>query len=58
VQLQRTILKDNTVMPGEWVGGTIILASPTQGDVGASYSIVVAFGGEEHEFTVAQVKRE
>ena len=27
--LSNTILKDNTVMPGEWIGGTIVLATPT-----------------------------
>lgn len=54
--LQHTILKDNTVMPGEWVGGTIVLDPPAYSN-GApkSYAITVDFAGEEHEFQVAQV---
>lgn len=55
-QLQNTILKDNTVMPGEWVGGTIVLDHPAYSN-GApkSYVITVDFAGEQHEFQVAQV---
>ncbi len=32
--LDTTILKDNTVMPGEWYGGTIILAAPAKSEHG------------------------
>lgn len=57
-QLQMTILKDNTVMPGEWIGGTIVLAQPEYADKASSagYSIAVNFGGELHEFTIAHRK--
>jgi hypothetical protein len=57
-QVQMTILKDNTVMPGEWIGGTIILAPPEFGGdaPSTSYTVVVDFGGELHEFTIAQRK--
>ena len=57
-RLEATILKDNTVMPGEWSGGTIVLAPPESSDDGTSnYSIIVAFGGEDHIFAVSHVKQ-
>ncbi len=57
-KLQMTILKDNTVMPGEWIGGTIVLAPPEYADQSpsTSYSVTVNFGGELHEFTIAHRK--
>ena len=57
-QLQMTILKDNTVMPGEWIGGTIVLAPPEYAEKSpsTSYSVTVNFGGELHEFTIAHRK--
>jgi hypothetical protein len=55
-QLQNTILKDNTVMPGEWIGGTIVLDPPQySGGNSQSYTVNIDFGGERHEFLVAQV---
>lgn len=55
-QLQNTILKDNTVMPGEWIGGTIVLDPPGySGSAPKSYAITVDFAGEQHEFLVSQV---
>jgi hypothetical protein len=54
--LQRTILKDNTVMPGEWYGGSIVLVPPSKADDGgATYVITVSFGGEEHTFSISHV---
>lgn len=53
--LQNTVLKDNTVMPGEWIGGRVILDSPKQSRNGrANYKIDVEFGGEVHSFNVLQ----
>ena len=58
-RLETTILKDNTVLPGEWSGGTIVLAVPERSDNSpASYSIVVAFGGEDHIFAVWHVAQQ
>lgn len=55
-RLDATILKDNTVLPGEWFGGTIVLAPLAKSEKGNSdYTIIVAFGGEEHTFAVSQV---
>jgi len=54
--LQQTILKDNTVLPGEWYGGTVVLDQPAQATKGASeYVVQVQFAGEVHEFAVKQV---
>ena len=53
--LQNAILKDNTVMPGEWVGGIVILDSPDKArDEIATYRVDVQFGGELHSFVVNQ----
>ena len=55
-RLEMTILKDNTVMPGEWSGGTVVLAPPARAEGSApNYSIVVALGEEEHLFNVSHV---
>jgi hypothetical protein len=54
--LESTILKDNTVMPGEWFGGSIVLAPPEKAETGhTAYVITVRFGGEEHTFSIAHV---
>jgi hypothetical protein len=56
-ELQEQILKDNTVLPGEWVGGIVLLDAPEKSADGiARYRIDVKFGDEVHEFAVAQAK--
>lgn len=52
--LQATILKDHTLMPGEWHGGIIVLDPPEMGEQGAEYRITLRFDGEEHVFSVSQ----
>jgi hypothetical protein len=54
--LQNAVLKDNTVMPGEWIGGVVVLDSPTEANGAASYSIDVRIGGEIHTFAVNQAR--
>lgn len=57
-QLQASILKDHTLMPGEWHGGVIVLQPPEKGDAGAAeYTVSLVFDGEEHTFTINQRKR-
>lgn len=57
-ELQGTILKDHTVMPGEWHGGVIVFDDPPKSTAGAAeYQITVRFDGEEHVFNVAQRRR-
>lgn len=57
-ELQATILKDHTVMPGEWHGGVIVFDAPAKADTGAAeYTITLQFDGEEHSFSVMQQRR-
>jgi hypothetical protein len=56
-ELQNTILKDNTVLPGEWVGGIVVLDRPPKAADGVSrYQIDVRFGGELYSFAVNQAR--
>src|SRR3977135_2168437 len=42
VQLEQSVIKDNTLMPGEWYGGQLHLAPPTdQAGSQKTYSIVI-----------------
>ena len=54
--LQNLILKDNTVLPGQWVGGVIVLDVPSKANGSATYRISVPLGGEVHSFVVNQTK--
>jgi hypothetical protein len=53
--LENSVLKDNTVMPGEWIGGQVYF-SPLEGEFGKSkhYAISVSLGGEAHTIEVTQ----
>ena len=54
-QLEQTVIKDNTLMPGEWYGGQLHLAPPTDQAGGQKvYSIVVTVGSDRHVIEVAQ----
>src|SRR5262245_57222688 len=55
-ELQNSILKDNTVMPVEWIGGVVILDSPIGPNSAATYSIVAQISGEIHPFRVNRSK--
>jgi hypothetical protein len=55
-ELHNSILKDNTVMPGEWIGGLVVLDSPIEANGAASYSIDVQISGEIHTFAINQAK--
>lgn len=49
------MIKDNTLMPGEWYGGQLHLAPPTdQGGGPKTYTIVITVGTERHVIDVAQ----
>lgn len=55
--LQQTILKDNTVMPGEWFGGSVVLEPPQKTSGGpVNYTLSVEFAGEQHIFSVSHVE--
>jgi hypothetical protein len=56
-KLERNVLKDDTLMPGEWYGGTLHLQPPTAaGDASGpkTYSIVLSVGPDEHRIDVIQ----
>ena len=49
--LEADVLKDNTVMPGEWIGGTVTFEAPRKeyaNGKAKSYSIAVKVGDETH----------
>jgi hypothetical protein len=53
--LEQSVIKDNTLMPGEWYGGQLHLAPPTDQAGGPkTYSIVIMVGGDRHVIEVAQ----
>jgi hypothetical protein len=54
-QLEQAVIKDNTLMPGEWYGGQLHLAPPTdQGGAQKVYSIVIIVGSDRHVIEVSQ----
>jgi hypothetical protein len=53
--LEQTVIKDNTLMPGEWYGGQLHIAPPTdQGGGKKSYTIVITVGQDRHVVDVNQ----
>jgi len=54
--LEQSVIKDNTLMPGEWYGGQLHLAPPTdQGSGGPKiYTIVITVGPDRHVIDVSQ----
>ena len=55
--LEQSVIKDNTLLPGEWYGGQLHLSPPTNPPSGGdekSYSITLLVGGERHIIDVSQ----
>jgi hypothetical protein len=53
--LEQSVIKDNTLMPGEWYGGQLHVAPPTdQGGGAKTYTIVITVGTERHVIDVSQ----
>lgn len=53
--LEQAIIKDNTLMPGEWYGGQLHIAPPTDQAGGQkSYTIVITVGQDRHVVDIAQ----
>jgi hypothetical protein len=53
--LEQSVIKDNTLMPGEWYGGQLHLAPPTdQGGAQKTYTIVITVGPDRHVIDVSQ----
>jgi hypothetical protein len=54
-QLEQSEIKDNTLLPGEWYGGQLHLAPPTdQQGAPKAYSIVINVGSDRHVVEVSQ----
>jgi hypothetical protein len=53
--LEQGVIKDNTLMPGEWYGGQLhIQPLSSEGDGPKVYSISLLVGTERHEIDIAQ----
>jgi hypothetical protein len=53
--LEQSVIKDNTLMPGEWYGGQLHLAPPTDQPGGQkTYTIIITVGSDRHVIDVAQ----
>jgi len=53
--LEQSVIKDNTLMPGEWYGGQLHLAPPTdQGGAQKTYTIVITIGSDRHVIDISQ----
>jgi hypothetical protein len=53
--LEQAVIKDNTLMPGEWYGGQLHLAPPTDQAGGAkTYTIIITVGSDRHVVEVSQ----
>lgn len=54
-ELEGTILKDNTLLPGEWYGGRLQLQPPAKAADGAkTYVIALQLGPDRHEISIQQ----
>ncbi|UYO46994.1 hypothetical protein KQX64_12950 [Rhodopseudomonas palustris] len=54
-QLEQAVIKDNTLLPGEWYGGQLHLAPPAAPESGAkNYTIVITVGGDRHVIDASQ----
>jgi hypothetical protein len=51
--LEQSVIKDNTLLPGEWYGGQLQFDAPN-GDAPKSYGITVHIGNDTHQFDVLQ----
>jgi hypothetical protein len=53
--LESEVIKDNTMMPGEWYGGQLQF-DPPQSDGVRSYRITIQIGAERHEVDIVHEK--
>jgi hypothetical protein len=54
--LEQSVIKDNTLLPGEWYGGQLHLAPPVASEGGGpkAYTIVITVGTDRHVIDIAQ----
>jgi hypothetical protein len=57
--LEQSVIKDNTLMPGEWYGGLLHLEPPVtaRSDTAKTYSIALLVGGDSHQIDVVQERQ-
>lgn len=53
--LERTVIKDDTLLPGEWYGGLLQFDAPV-GSAPKSYNITVQIGSDTHQISVTQIR--
>ena len=54
--LEQTVIKDNTIFPGEWYGGAMHVSPPTNPPSGSekNYSLALTIGADQHVIQVSQ----
>lgn len=52
--LERSVMKDNTLLPGEWYGGQLHVQPLARSGDTKSYQIVLMVGSDRHEIEIAQ----
>jgi hypothetical protein len=53
--LERGVIQDNTLMPGEWYGGQLVIQPLANEDEGPkTYSISIVVGDDRHDIDIAQ----
>ena len=52
--LELAVIKDNTLMSGEWYGGQLQIAPLASQDGPKTYTISVAVGSDRHEIQISQ----
>ena len=53
--LEQGVIKDNTLMPGEWYGGQLhIQPLSSEGEGPKAYSISLLVGTERHDIDISQ----
>jgi hypothetical protein len=53
--LEQAVIKDNTLMPGEWYGGQLHVSPPTDQASGQkSYTLVITVGPDRHVVDINQ----
>jgi hypothetical protein len=52
--LEQAVIKDNTLMPGEWYGGQLHLAPPRDQGGPKTYTVAITVGTDRHVIDVSQ----
>lgn len=53
--LEQTVIKDNTLFPGEWYGGQLHIAPPASDGAGPkTYVVSMMIGGDRHDVEIVQ----